>query len=117
MQILIALGIGFGLLALAIFALTRIDTVASFAMKALAIPPVMIARTFVIVALLPAAFSMASAERDLASINPQEQQAPAHAQALMKKMSKAAATSWIYGQTDEPGMRIAFKIARSIVKA
>lgn len=115
MDILIPIAMVIGLIILVIYAFSNLDVIISLAMKALAIPPVMIARTFVVVALLPAAFSMASAERDLASINPQETQAPAQAQDLMKKMSKAAATSWIYGQADEQGMRIAFKIARSIV--
>ena len=117
MQILIPLGIFIGLLVVAMFVMARLGSIATFSMKALALPPVVIARTIVILALLPAAFSMASAERALASVNPHEEQAPVQVQAIMTKMSKIAATSWIYGQNDEQGMLLAFRIARSIVRA
>ena len=117
MQYLSSFAVLIGVPILAIYILSQLGSITSFALKILAVPPTMIARMIVIIMVLPAAFSMANAERTFASIDPQGAQAPTQAQDLMKKMSKDAATSWVYGQADEHGMRIAFRIARTIVRA
>lgn len=116
MQILLSIGALIVMVMLAFKVLGNLDLVFDFIIKIFAIPPVMIARTLVVLALLPTAFSMAGAERAFASINPQERQAPEQAQALMEKMSKLAVTSWTFGQADTPGMNFAFRLARSIVR-
>lgn len=105
-------------LALIVFALVAIvyavrnsDGISSAIALVIDMPGRMILRVVMLLATLPAAFSMVAAEKELAGVIGKEADA-AQIEQIRLKMARSARSAWHNGQVDAVGPNFAYRIAR-----
>ena len=94
------------------YAIRKAGTISSAISMVIALPGTVILRGIVLIATLPAAFTMMTAEKDLASLMGKEADA-AQIEQIRLKMARSARTAWFNGQTDNGGTSDAFRLARA----